>query len=229
MDHGWSGVPTKSESAHEHLKQLVIEGRLRPSRRLSPTDLAALLQISVTPVRDALVRLEAEGFVAGEPGRGHFSKPFTVEEQRDLQRQLFTSFLTCLDEVARDQGPAVRAALSAWRDAVAGLPEADTALAFVAAYDRLLIGLADRATSAIQPRLVRNAVERTRYVRRLDARQAGRRAAVAAGIDAVGARALEGDLMGAIEVLRGQARALGVELPHLVAEANAQISSLRFP
>jgi len=57
----------KSASAHDYLKRYAIEGRLRPDRRLIPRDLEEYFGISATPIRDALVRLAAEGFLNWEP------------------------------------------------------------------------------------------------------------------------------------------------------------------
>src|SRR5688572_19488363 len=82
MENIRGGLLTKSASAYEYLRRLSAEGRLRPGRRLSPPDLANELQVSQTPIRDALARLAAEGFISGRDGRGYFTKAYTVEEQR---------------------------------------------------------------------------------------------------------------------------------------------------
>src|SRR3990167_2870445 len=88
---------SKSASAYEHLKRLAIRGDLRPGRRLSPTDLASHFQVSITPVRDALVRLAAEGFIRVEANRGYFTKPWTVDEQRDLLRIVAMHYVASLE------------------------------------------------------------------------------------------------------------------------------------
>jgi DNA-binding GntR family transcriptional regulator len=49
-------------SAHGQLRDLIIRGRLAPGARLIEQDLAALLGISRTPVREAMMRLAQEGF-----------------------------------------------------------------------------------------------------------------------------------------------------------------------
>src|SRR5689334_1233539 len=96
MENDQGGLLTKSASAYEHLRRLATEGRLRPDRRLSPPDLAAELRVSVTPVRDALARLAAEGFISGRGGRGFFTKAYTVEEQRSLLQLLIAMGLAAL-------------------------------------------------------------------------------------------------------------------------------------
>jgi hypothetical protein len=87
----------KSASAHDYLKRYAIEGRLRPGRRLIPSDLEKHFGISATPIRDALVRLAAEGFLTWEPSRGFFSKPFSLEEQCDLNHILIIAIPACWD------------------------------------------------------------------------------------------------------------------------------------
>jgi DNA-binding GntR family transcriptional regulator len=79
----------KSAAAYERIRTLVIEGLLRPRQRLNPADLAKLLKISATPIREALARLASEGYIASEAHRGFFAKPLSVAEQRDLCLMLF--------------------------------------------------------------------------------------------------------------------------------------------
>ncbi len=62
-------VPLR-QSVYEALVELVVEGRLRPGQHLVETELARQLGVSRQPVREALHRLEAEGWVqpAAQPG-----------------------------------------------------------------------------------------------------------------------------------------------------------------
>ena len=155
------GLLSKSASAYEHLKRLATRGRLRPDRRLSPTDLAGELRISVTPVRDALVRLAAEGFIRGEDGRGYFTRPYTVREQQDLLGLRMTYLLVGLDNVreqGRPLGPVDLAGIEEEADASSS-PQA--AAVFVEAVDRLMAGLADGSGNHELPIVVRNVADRT--------------------------------------------------------------------
>jgi DNA-binding GntR family transcriptional regulator len=51
------------EQVYERLRQWIIEGTLRPGEIIKDQDLAARLEVSRTPVREALRRLEDEGYV----------------------------------------------------------------------------------------------------------------------------------------------------------------------
>lgn len=52
------------------IRDAILAGRLKPGMRLIEDDLAAMLQVSRGPVRQALFRLQQEGLVVHEPHRG---------------------------------------------------------------------------------------------------------------------------------------------------------------
>jgi DNA-binding GntR family transcriptional regulator len=58
-----------SQAVYRRLRQDITSGALRPNERLVETELGELFEVSRTPVRDALLRLEADGVVdAGKRG-----------------------------------------------------------------------------------------------------------------------------------------------------------------
>jgi DNA-binding GntR family transcriptional regulator len=69
---------------YEHLKELLNEGELRPGGFLDLRGLERDLGISRTPLRDALLRLESEGFVEILPRRGVQIAELTLERIRDI-------------------------------------------------------------------------------------------------------------------------------------------------
>jgi len=52
------------------LKESIIQGRLEPGERLNEIELGQQLGISRTPIRETLMRLENEGLVTIDPGKG---------------------------------------------------------------------------------------------------------------------------------------------------------------
>ena len=62
--------PSHSELVYARLKQLLRDGRVSGGSLLSESDLARQLGVSTTPVHEAVVRLESEGFLMGLPRRG---------------------------------------------------------------------------------------------------------------------------------------------------------------
>ena len=79
------------QSVYEALVELVIVGRLGPGEHLVETELARQLGVSRQPVREALHRLEAEGWVDLRPNQGafvHVPTDHEVDELLDVRELL---------------------------------------------------------------------------------------------------------------------------------------------
>ena len=57
------------ESAYSQLEQWIIDGTLQPGEKLTDIELAQALNLSRTPIREALQLLEMVGFVKMYPGK----------------------------------------------------------------------------------------------------------------------------------------------------------------
>ena len=66
------------------LRRQIVSVTLRPGQRLVERDLAAELNVSRIPVREALRVLATEGLVVQVPGRGTLVAPFGPDDVRDL-------------------------------------------------------------------------------------------------------------------------------------------------
>jgi DNA-binding GntR family transcriptional regulator len=73
-----------SVAATELIRAAIVEGRLEPGQRLKEEELARELGISRTPVREALLFLQAEGLVESEPNRGATVRAYEPEEIEDM-------------------------------------------------------------------------------------------------------------------------------------------------
>src|SRR5687767_4990833 len=69
---------TKEEQVADYLREGIIAGRFPRGARLKQQELATLLQTSITPVREALKLLAAEGYVTGDSYRGATVAPFDI-------------------------------------------------------------------------------------------------------------------------------------------------------
>jgi DNA-binding GntR family transcriptional regulator len=58
------------EQATQRLRQMLVEGRIAPGAKLNERELAQELQVSRTPLREAIKMLAAEGLVELLPNRG---------------------------------------------------------------------------------------------------------------------------------------------------------------
>jgi len=61
----------------DQVRKEIIDGSLSPGERLTETNLADRFDVSRTPVREALVRLQADGFVELVRNRGAFVSKWT--------------------------------------------------------------------------------------------------------------------------------------------------------
>ncbi len=77
-------VRNASVAATELIREAIIDGRLEPGQRLKEEELARELGISRTPVREALLMLQAEGLVGATPNRGAMVRVHDAEDLDDL-------------------------------------------------------------------------------------------------------------------------------------------------
>src|SRR5256886_9099152 len=59
---------SRPEQVYSRLRDLIVQGLLAPGSRIVETEIATRLGVSRTPVREALQRLQQEGYVMGSPG-----------------------------------------------------------------------------------------------------------------------------------------------------------------
>src|ERR1700742_5133073 len=75
---------TLAEKAFETLHQAIMAGRLAPGLRLPIEDLAAALEMSPMPIREALRRLDSAGLVENIPHRGARVTELTVDDLAEV-------------------------------------------------------------------------------------------------------------------------------------------------
>lgn len=73
------------DGVYRRLRQEIAQLLLAPGTRLPLEELAAGYQVSLTPVRHALRRLESEGLVVSRRHRGARVAPLSVEELEEIQ------------------------------------------------------------------------------------------------------------------------------------------------
>ena len=167
---------TLADQAHARLKQLIFDFTLMPGDRCSESELAQRLAISRTPLRQALQRLEREGFLQVSPKIGWQVAPLdfdVFDELYDLRTLIECHAAQLLSEA--EQRPALQALAEVWL-----LPEAERLAdgAEVGRLDeqfhaRLVQGSGNREMARVH----REITERIRIIRRLDFTKAARVAA----------------------------------------------------
>ncbi|MFZ5642753.1 MAG: GntR family transcriptional regulator [Bacillota bacterium] len=72
------------EMVFESLREAIIQGRLKPGERLMEMQLADEMGVSRTPVREAIRKLELEGFVVMIPRKGAYVSGISVKDIVDV-------------------------------------------------------------------------------------------------------------------------------------------------
>ena len=75
---------TKEEYVAEFLREGILAGRFPRGERLKQDDIASLLKISITPVREAFRILGAEGYLLSERHHGVIVAPFDAKTAKEL-------------------------------------------------------------------------------------------------------------------------------------------------
>ena len=75
---------TKETLVADFLRERIIWGFFPRGQKLKQAEVAEMLDISITPVREALKLLEAEGYVVGTSHKGVVVAPFQLEQTEEL-------------------------------------------------------------------------------------------------------------------------------------------------
>lgn len=111
-----------SDRVHAELVEAIRDLRLPPGTEISEKDLTAALQVSRTPVREALSRLAEAGLVTVRPQIGTHVAEIRLSEVREAQFTRELLELGVLTELANGEGldlARVRANLALQREAMA--------------------------------------------------------------------------------------------------------------
>ena len=77
-------MPNKKTEVYEKIKKDIIDGSLSPGFPIHENDLAKVLSVSKTPVREALRQLERENLIENTPGRGSAVANITLQDIREI-------------------------------------------------------------------------------------------------------------------------------------------------
>ena len=75
---------SKKLLVYDVLKQRIITQAMKPGEPINEGILSQELDLSTTPIREAIQRLEREGFIENIPGKGNFVSPISIQDLREL-------------------------------------------------------------------------------------------------------------------------------------------------
>ena len=162
-----------SDDIYYHLKDYILYDISHPAERLQLAQLSEHFGVSITPIREALIRLAAESIIESKPGRGFFYREYLISEQSALYELLVTLLESAITKAS------TRAPIRFLYDLKSVAPPAsearprDTAAVrtAVAAVEKLVEQIAIISGNRELVTLVRNICERTRPSRILDLEQ----------------------------------------------------------
>ena len=79
-----AGTRTRTAEVVDILRAAIIDGRLAPGRSLLETELASQIQVSRSPIREALRQLAEEGLVVSTPYKGAHVSDMSVEHLEEV-------------------------------------------------------------------------------------------------------------------------------------------------
>jgi len=79
-----SEASTRIDEAYQKLKEMIFRQNIIPGQKLIARDLCDILNMSRTPIINALYMLEREGFIVSVPYRGFYVKPVDIQETIEL-------------------------------------------------------------------------------------------------------------------------------------------------
>lgn len=167
---------SRAEAVHAQLKRDIAEFRLVPGDRFTESETSERLGVSRTPVRQALFRLQQEGFVEVLFRSGWRVLPFDFEQFEqlyDLRMVLETTAVQRLCTHGRSDADTLLARLIAIWQVPAAQRSAN--MAQVSKWDEEFhCALVSAAGNAEMARVHREVTERIRIIRRLDFTQQAR-------------------------------------------------------
>jgi DNA-binding GntR family transcriptional regulator len=74
----------KADIAYEYIREQIVNGSYLPGQRMTLAELSGNCGMSHMPVREALVRLQREGLIDGEPHKGVRVAQLSLKDAREL-------------------------------------------------------------------------------------------------------------------------------------------------
>jgi len=159
------------ERAYVALRRMAVDFEFKPGERLNESALTKTLDVSRTPLREALNRLASEGFLTFELGRGFFCRPLSPEkilELYQLRSALETEALIRTIEGAPDD--AIEAVVTYLDEAEGEYSVSSDLNQLLRMDEEFHVKLASLSGNEELVRLLCNVNERIRYVRIINLR-----------------------------------------------------------
>lgn len=163
-----TGKPSTVNTLYTQLKQKIISFELYPGTRVTEQVLAEMFGVSRTPMRQALQRLEIEGFLSIRPKQGCFIRELDVNELMEYyEARTAIELLIVESAVSAMSDRQIEQMMAAWQqethdqELAAGIDLGEKDEAFH-------VGLAVASDKPVLATILKNINHRIRVIRRLD-------------------------------------------------------------
>jgi DNA-binding GntR family transcriptional regulator len=163
-----------ADRAYEALKEMAVAYRFRPGERLAEVELARRLNVSRTPIREALHRLVMEGFLTFSESRGFHGRPLDTKEVFDLYELRRSLEATAVGLAIERAGEEELKRLADFVAESRSVPETTDVIELVRLDEAFHEGLATLSGNGEILRVLQNVNERIRFCRWIDM-ETGRR------------------------------------------------------
>lgn len=110
-----AGARLLRETIYEQLRADILQLRLPPGTEIREAELAARFEVSKSPVRDALMRLEREALVITSPRQGYRVAPVSLADVQDMFHLRAALERACMERIVRQASDAELATLEPFR------------------------------------------------------------------------------------------------------------------
>lgn len=157
-----------AQDVYQQLKSLIMGFELYPGSRVTETELAQRFGVSRTPVREALQRLQLEGYLTVRPKQGCFIREIDIQEI-DEHYQVRIALEMCAIELACTHMPdrALKDLARAWDPAYQPAEEPDVE-AMAARDESFHIALAEGSGNLVLADYLQRVNQSIHIIRRLD-------------------------------------------------------------
>ena len=154
---------------YERIKAMVTTFRLRPAERVNEVELARQLGVSRTPVREALNRIAANGFLSAMANKGYTVRPLDAKQIFDLYEYRSALELAIVKHVGQRASKEDLQLLAAFTEESRDMPETDEqAIHLLALDEEFHERLAALSGNSEFLRAIQSINERIRFVRWMD-------------------------------------------------------------
>lgn len=109
-----------TQTAYKGIREMMFYKEIGPGQKISCLDLAERLNMSPTPIVQALKLLQVQGLVRHEPNRGYYTEPLDIDEVREIYELRETIEVSLVAEAIKhldkEEEQKLRRALDALRD-----------------------------------------------------------------------------------------------------------------